>query len=267
MTHCSSAFSRQVAAYTNTAAHNDRLFAECAAATAAHPLLARHRAHVERHQLGYGDPAFHAMWLNLLEAAHLRFGHVEALEIGVFKGQVISLWALLARHHAWDLRIHAVSPLAGKPMPPQGLWRSLRYRLSSHFREQVAVGNFHPEENYAELLHAHFAAHDLSFDAVRLVRGYSTDPAVLAALAQDRFHLVYIDGDHTYAGALADIENFAPKVVPGGWLVMDDAAYHHPGTTFWKGFEPVARATLRLPELGFVNVINIGHNCVFQRGE
>ena len=265
MTHCSSAFSRQVAAYTNTAAHNDRLFAECAAATAAHPLLARHRAHVERHQLGYGDPAFHAMWLNLLEAAHLRFGHVEALEIGVFKGQVISLWALLARHYNWPVHIHAISPLAGQPMPKQGVWRSLLYRLSPRFRERVDSGDFYPEEDYRQIVRDHFSTYGLSVDAVRLVRGYSTAPDVRSAVAANRFELIYIDGDHTYAGAMADIEHYAPKIVPGGWLVMDDAAYGLPGTSFWKGYETVARACLRLPDLGFDNVLNVGHNRVFER--
>lgn len=260
-----SEFERQVAAYENTAAVNDRVFADYTAATLADPLLARHRAHVERHQLGYGDPAFHALWQQLLASAQAKFGRVDALEIGVFKGQVISLWALLAHQHGWNVRVHAISPVSGQPMPPQGWWRSLRYRLSARFREQVSVGNFHPEEDYERILRTHFDAHGLSFDDVRLVRGFSTDPTVRAAVAAERFQILYIDGDHTLAGASADIEYYAPKVVPGGWLVMDDAAFDLPGTTFWKGFEPVARACRSLPNLGFKNVLNVGHNCVFQR--
>jgi alpha-D-ribose 1-methylphosphonate 5-triphosphate synthase subunit PhnG len=46
---------------------------------------------------------------------------------------------------------------------------------------------------------------------------------------------------------------------------MDDAAYGLPGTSFWKGYETVARACLRLPDLGFDNVLNVGHNRVFER--
>jgi alpha-D-ribose 1-methylphosphonate 5-triphosphate synthase subunit PhnG len=64
---------------------------------------------------------------------------------------------------------------------------------------------------------------------------------------------------------MADIEHYAPKIIPGGWLVMDDAAYGLPGTSFWKGYETVARACLRLPDLGFDNVLNVGHNRVFER--
>ncbi len=46
---------------------------------------------------------------------------------------------------------------------------------------------------------------------------------------------------------------------------MDDAGFHLPGTTFWKGYETVARACENLSELGFSNVLNVGHNRVFER--
>ena len=60
----------------------------------------------------------------------------------------------------------------------------------------------------------------------------------------------------------SDIRLYAPLVEPGGYLVMDDAAAFLPGT-FWKGFEGVARACMVLPSMGFTNVLNIGHNCIF----
>ena len=258
-------FSARLAAYRPTAAHHDRVFAEFTALTQADPVLAAHRRHVEARQLGYGDPAFHALWARLLATAHAQFGRVDALEIGVFKGQVISLWALLAREHGWPVRVHAITPLAGQPLPAARWWRSLLFRLSPRFRERVASGDFYADDDYEKILRTHFAAHRLSFDDVRLLRGYSTDDAVRAQVAADRFHLLYIDGDHTYAGARADLEHYAPKVVPGGWLVMDDAAHDQPGTTFWKGYETVARACRLLPALGFKPVFAVGHNRVFQR--
>ncbi len=258
-------FQARLQAYTPSAEHNDRVFTEFTALTWADPLLANHRRHVEANQLGYGDPAFHALWARLLATAHAQFGRVDALEIGVFKGQVISLWALLARVHRWPVRIHAITPLAGQPMPPPGWLRSLLFRLSSRFRERVQSGDFYAAEDYETIVRTHFATHQLSFDDVRLLRGYSTDDQLRTKVADDRFHLVYIDGDHTYAGACADVEHYAPKVAVGGWLVMDDAAFDQPGTAFWKGYETVARACLLLPALGFKNVFNVGHNRVFQR--
>jgi len=258
-------FLARVEAYVPTVEHNNRLFAEFTALTWADPTLAGHRRHVEAHRLGFGDPAFHALWARLLAAGHARFGHLDLLEIGVFKGQVISLWALLGQVHHWPLRVHAITPLAGQPMPRFTWWRSLLFRLNSRFRERVKSGDFYAAEDYDAIVREHFSHHDVDFDAVRLVRGYSTDPAVLQAVTNDRFHIIYIDGDHTYAGASADVMNYASKVLPGGWLVMDDAAYDQPGTTFWKGYETVARACHLLPALGFRNVLNVGHNRVFER--
>ena len=35
--------------------------------------------------------------------------------------------------------------------------------------------------------------------------------------------VVFVDGDHSYLGALRDFECWAPKVRPGGWILIDDA--------------------------------------------
>jgi predicted O-methyltransferase YrrM len=265
MSPASTAWSDLVAAYTNTAEHNDRVHRELTARTWADPMLAAHRRHVEENRLGFGDPAFHAMWAALIEAAAARFGEVRALEIGVFKGQVISLWSLLARERGLRLRISALSPLAGQPMPHGSFLRRLRYRLDRRFRERVDNGDFYAAEDYERIIGAHFAHHGLRLEAVQLHRGYSTDPALLAALRVETYHLVYVDGDHTLAGSRHDFLTFGPKVVPGGWLVADDAGCDLPGTVFWKGHRAVSDAVNLLPGLGFTNVLNVGHNRVYER--
>src|SRR5208337_4300561 len=103
------------------------------------------------------------------------------------------------------------------------------------------------------------------FDRVRLLRGFSTDPAILRSLQNESFHVIYVDGDHTFAGVRHDFLTFGAKVVPGGWLVADDAAADVPGTAFWKGHEAVTRATSVLPSIGFRNVLNVGHNRIYER--
>ncbi len=251
--------------YTNTAEGNDRLFALCTATTAAEPVLARHRAHVEEKKLGFGDPAFHALWDCLLGEAARRFPRVRALEIGVFKGQIISLWSLLARERELPIEVHALTPLAGNPAPPTSLWHRLRYRLDRGYRENFRTGNHYPAEDYESVVRQHYAWHDLNFDHVRLHRGYSTDPALLDALAGQDYEIIYVDGDHREAGARHDFRVFGAKVRPGGWLVADDAGYDLPGSGFWRGYPEVTAALAELTPLGFVNVLNVGHNRVFQR--
>lgn len=258
-------FTRLVAGYRNTAEDNDRMHRTLTAMTWADPVLAAHRRHVEENQLGFGDPAFHSMWRVLLQAAAARFGPVRALEIGVFKGQVISLWALLARAYQLDVRITALTPLSGQPMPRSRVLNKLRHWFSLRFREQLQSGNFYPPDDYEGIVRAFFAKFSLDFDQVTLHRGFSTDPALRARLGDAQFEIIYVDGDHTYEGALHDFSQYGPKVVPGGWLVADDAGCELPGTIFWKGHETVSRATRALPALGFTNILNVGHNRVYER--
>jgi hypothetical protein len=260
-----SEFSDRCASYSGTGEENDRLHAEFSRLAQTDPLLSTHRRHVEKNDLGFGDDAFHHLWKLLLCAASIRFGPFQAMEIGVYKGQVISLWSLLARVHHLDLRIHAITPLEGQPIPPPTLWRSIRARFDRRFKERINSGDFYALEDYETIVRAHFSRHGLDFDTINLLRGYSTAPDIRARAAGIVCHLLYIDGDHTYEGALSDVENYAPLVPQGGWLVMDDAAADQPGTTFWKGYPSVARACLRLSSLGFKNVLNIGHNRVFER--
>ncbi len=258
-------FERLVATYRNTAEENDRLHASFDALTWGDPVLAAHRRHVQDNELGFGDPGFHTMWRMLLQNAAACFGRVRALEIGVFKGQVISLWSLLAREYQLDVSVSAVSPIEGQPMPRLRIFNKLRHWFSERFRERVASGNFYPRDDYEGVIRAFFNKFALNFDRVTLHRGFSTDPVLLGRLANERFEIIYVDGDHTYEGAMHDFRTFGPKVVPGGWLVADDAGCELPGTVFWKGHESVSRAVRELPALGFTNVLNVGHNRVYQR--
>ena len=254
------------AAYQNTAEHNDALHRQLTTATWDDPLLVAHRRHVEQAQLGFGDAAFHALWARLLDAAAEKFGDVRALEIGVFKGQVISLWSLLSRERNLRVQVSALSPLSGQPLPGHSrLVRWLRYRLDRRFRERIDNGDFYAAEDYEGIVRAHFTHHGLDFGQVRLHRGYSTNQSLLTQLRDETYHLVYVDGDHTLAGARHDFTTFGPKVVPGGWLVADDAGCDLPGSGFWKGHAAVSTAVQDLPALGFTNVLNVGHNRIYQR--
>ena len=46
---------------------------------------------------------------------------------------------------------------------------------------------------------------------------------------------------------------------------MDDAANLIPGSKFFKGIEEVSRATEEIDPLVYKNVLNVGHNRVFQK--
>jgi len=253
------------ARYQNTAECNDEVFARLTELTLATPFLAEHRSHVQAYKLGFGDPAFHAMWRLMLHDLAQRFPSLDALEIGVYKGQVISLWSLIAKHDSLALKVHAISPLQGDPVPKETLLTRLLLRLPSRLRDRFMNADFYEMADYPALIRSLFERFDLDYGAVEIHRGLSTDTAIMQTVAKHGFSLVYVDGAHTYEGVVHDIETFSPLIRTGGFLVMDDASCELPGTRFWKGHPSVSRACGRIDSTRFVNVLNVGHNRVYKR--
>jgi hypothetical protein len=70
-------------------------------------------------------------------------------------------------------------------------------------------------------------------------------PSVDAAAAVGPVDWVYVDGDHTYEGVLADLEAWAPRVRPGGVIAGDD----YGATGQWWG-DGVQRAVAEFTRSG-----------------
>lgn len=46
---------------------------------------------------------------------------------------------------------------------------------------------------------------------------------------------------------------------------MDDASYYLEGSVYWKGHEEVSKACESIENLGFKNILNVGHNRVYEK--
>jgi hypothetical protein len=259
-------FSSRIGHYQNTAEGNDALHQEFSQLVHDVPFLIEHRKHVEKYQLGFGDPAFHYMWFLILQYIASDFPQARLLEIGVFKGQVISLWSLIAKQLSLNIRVTGISPLEGNPLPKSVWVRRFENLLSAQFRRNREAGNFYPNEDYKAIIEDLFSRFNLDFSQIRILQGYSNDEYVLSQVHQEKFSLIYIDGDHTYEGVVRDLQNYSPLVELNGLLVMDDASYYLPGERFWKGHETVSRACDEMiSSLGLINIWNIGHNRVYRK--
>ena len=260
--------SHYIASYKNDSDTNNFIHRRFTEMTETHSFLVNHRNEIEKNKLGFGDRAFHFMWYLILSDLFDSKSCPRLLEIGVFKGQVISLWSLIAKTAGRPCDIECITPLRGNSRPKNELIYFFRNLFDKKFREELSSGNFYGDEDYYKAIEDLFAKFDLSFSDVTLHRGFSTDENILKSLKDAVYDLVYIDGDHRKKIVEKDIRSYSAKIPPGGYLVMDDASYFLPGAEnkeYWKGHKSVSEACEIIPGLGFRNILNVGHNRIYQR--
>ena len=190
---------------------------------------------------GFMNTGNYWFWRQLLA----QFRPSRMLEIGVYRGQTISLWQLLALELRFQAEITGVSPLsnAGDEI---GQYLDIDYRADIH-RNFRRFGLPLPE----------------------LIGMRSNDPEVKTAMEKRRLEMIYIDGSHDYEIVKSDLELSLNSLVPSGLIVFDDSMKNswnsrpssllnvgHPGPS---RIADEAASDSRLVELG-----SCGHNRVFQ---
>jgi Methyltransferase domain len=205
------------------------------------PELRAHRAYFQQERRGFGEDAFHTMWWQLFG----RFKFPNYLEIGVYRGQALSLAALLQRRLSLPQDVCGISPFS-----PAG----------------DSVSRYLTGLDYQADTLANFAAFQLG--APRLVRAFSTDVAARTIIASQRWSCVYIDGNHDYEVARADWECVAANLSPGGVIVLDDASLETPFAPprfASKGHPGPSRLAAEIDPRAFPEILRVGHNRVFQK--
>ena len=202
-----------------------------------------HRDYFSKGSRGFGEDAMHAMWWLLMS----EFRPLHCLEIGVYRGQIISLWALVARILNMECRVHGISPFtaAGDKTNTSNYIRGLDY--------------------YADVL-ANFD--HLGLRRPVLLKGSSTDAAAARQVESLNWDMIYIDGCHDYDVAYSDYRLCTRNLKAGGVLIMDDAAlftkYEPPAFAF-AGHPGPSRVASEdaMREMKFLGAV--GHNLVFRK--
>lgn len=224
--------------------------------------LKKHRDYIEKFNYGYGDRPFHYMWKMLINTMPENF---KFLEIGVFKGQIISLIQLLSKKQHKKVEIYGITPLTD---------RGDKYST-------------HPEIDYLKAIKKIYKDFNLSFSNTRIIKGLSQNPSVIKEVEKNKpFNIVYIDGCHNYKEVASDIKNYTDFVKMGGFLIIDDSAsfmklpkYVNKGRDFltrllpinkielFKGLREVSMAVENeLKEnKNFKHIFSCGHNRVWMR--
>lgn len=146
---------------------------------------------------GFGEDCFSPMWFMLFR----KFEFKRVMEIGCFKGASLAAWQYCSRALNLDTKIVGV-----------GLFER--------------GGNIPDWDFSTDDVWTLYNKFNLEIDNTILVKGNSQNPDIVSMVRSiyDTYDMVYIDGDHSYEGALSDLRYYAPMVKRGGILVIDDCA-------------------------------------------
>lgn len=203
-------------------------------------IIREHRLYFSQKHRGFGEDAMHAMWwLLFLERRPNR-----CLEIGVYRGQVLSLWALLAKLLCLPCETHGVTPLSnvGDTVSPAYL-----------------------ELNYDEDIAGNFSHFDLPQPTI--CRSLSTETAARLHVQSTEWDLIYIDGAHDFEIVLADYKLCKESLAENGLLVFDDAALstqYQPLPGAFAGHPGPSRVAQEYARREMIFVAGVGHNLIFR---
>ena len=200
-----------------------------------------HRNYFNQDMRGFGEDALHAMWWTLLT----EFKPTLALEIGVYRGQVVSLWGLIAKLSGFECEVHGVSPFSPAGDQVSTYLSSLDY-LQETFESSRRFGLSDPH----------------------LFKGYSTDVTAVEYIKSRKWNLIYVDGNHDYEVALSDYILSRDSLQEGGVLIMDDSSLNtefSPPSFSFAGHPGPSRVVQEraMKEMQFLG--GVGHNNVFKK--
>jgi predicted O-methyltransferase YrrM len=203
-------------------------------------IIQDHRNYFKEEQRAFGEDAFHAMWWLLIS----EFKPQRMLEIGVYRGQVISLWALIAQIIELKCEVHGISPFT-----PIG----------------DAVSKYIEDLDYEADILASFAHFNLP--APNLVKAYSTDQVAYNHIMKYKWDLIYIDGNHEYEIVLADYKLCKKQLTPNGIIVLDDASIgtaYRPTMFSFAGHLGPSKVARQYADKEMRYLGAVGHNNVYQ---
>jgi hypothetical protein len=207
--------------------------------------LIDHRTYIEDNNLGFGEKPFHVIWRELVKAQSNNF---KFLEIGVYKGQILSLVKLLSKKYDKNIEFYGVTPL---------------------INEGDKFSNY-DDVDYGEAIKNLFNNFNLEFDLNKnIIKGLSNNQDVKSKIKNlGNFDLIYIDGGHDYTCVVSDILLMKDITNIGAYIVFDDSScYKELSSDKFKGHIDVCDAIKDYLENdnNYMEIICVGHNRVFKK--
>lgn len=208
--------------------------------------LIKHREFIEANRLGYGERPFHVVWREIIKSQKDNF---KFLEIGVYKGQVLSLVKFLSKLYNKPSEVYGVTPLSSS---------GDKYTK-------------YDEVNYYATIKSLFEHFNLDFNTEEtIICGSSTDESIKKIIkSKGIFDVIYIDGCHDYDCVISDIELMKEVTQKDSFVVFDDASCFKKTNRVnaFMGHMDVCNAIkdkIENDEM-FFEIITVGHNRIFKR--
>ena len=184
----------------------------------------------------------HAMWWKIFH----EFGPTTMLEIGVYRGQTISLWSLIGNiERKTGFEIWGLTPLinAGDSVSSYDLF---------DYRSDI-------ETNHKKF----------NLRSPNLFEAFSNQKEGIEFVSQKVWDMIYIDGSHELEIVRQDVVLAANNLKRGGILVMDDAslysAYNPSSISFAGHPGPSIAATEIENSREFSLIGTCGHNRIYMK--
>lgn len=204
--------------------------------------LINHRVFVENNNLGFGERPFHALWNEIISS----MSDVSFLEIGVYKGQILSLVKYLCKLQNKNCDILGITPLNDTGD------KFSNYQQCDYLGEIQKI----------------FNKFDLELQQNELLVGLSTNIDIINKIVERKYNLIYVDGGHDYESVRSDIEVVKKCLSSGGIVVFDDSSsYKKFNKSLFLGHIDVANALKNHLEndTEFEEIMCVGHNRAFRK--
>lgn len=204
--------------------------------------LRRYWAYFSMDQRAFGGDAFTAMWSVIFRGLRPQ----SALETGVYRGQVLSLWGLLA-----DLIGHRCEARGVSPLDASG----------------DNVSDYRTSIDYEWDMPQHFRYCDLG--TPNLINAYSQELATQTFISSRRCDLICVDESHDLGDVIADLNLGTEALREGGILVVDDASLYsdfRPPRSSFKDHPAPSNTIRTAPGMSqMIEIGSCGHNRIFRK--
>ena len=204
--------------------------------------IKKHRFYFRLYKRGYGEDAFHAMWEFIIKTFRPR----NILEIGVYRGQTLTLFSLISKKENIHSEVFGISPMNDSD-------DSVSNYMNIDYESDI--------QNH----HNHF-----SLDKPKILKSLSTDSEAINFIKSRKWDLIYIDGSHDYSIVKKDISNSIPNLSKGGIIVLDDSSLFQDFNTdefafpVFKGHKGPSKAFEEILKENKLNFLfGVGHNNIF----